>query len=84
MMTSISDHMNVTIETKAKLAVSIKELIDPMTMRRRVGMVYYHQLENGGLIARTLTEQTDDKFVRQLVKQKRLYVPIETIIAETK
>lgn len=74
----------VTIATEAKLAGSIKELMDPMTMKRRIGMVYYQHLDNGGLVARTLTEQTDGQFVRNLISMKKIYIPIQIIIAETK
>lgn len=73
----------ITIETEAKPASGIRDLIDPMTLKRRVGMVYYQDLGDG-LIARTLTEETNKDFILKLISEKRLYIPIKTIIAETK
>lgn len=73
----------VTIETQAKPASSLKELVDPFTLKRRIGMVYYQSLGDG-LIPRTLTEESDKNFLLKLISEGRLYIPVQTIIAETK
>ncbi|EMS34586.1 hypothetical protein C943_03273 [Mariniradius saccharolyticus AK6] len=72
------------IETEVKKAQSMRELMDPITMRRRLGLVYYQQLEGGGIIPRTVSADTDAEHVKTLISQGRLYIPIQTIIAETK
>ncbi|GHB44618.1 hypothetical protein [Mongoliitalea lutea] len=75
---------NLTIQTKAQLATSIKELMDPMTGKRRLGMVYFQRLEDGGLIARSVSLETDPDSVKQMIRNQKIYIPTKTIIAETK
>jgi hypothetical protein len=74
---------NLTIQTKVQLAKSIKELMDPMTGKRRLGMVYFQRLEDGGLIARSVSLETDADSVKQMIRNQKIYIPISTIIAET-
>lgn len=76
--------MTVEIKTTAKKVTSLKELVDPFTLKRRIGLVYYQALSDGGLIARTLTELSDKNMLKNLILQGKLYIPTQIIIAETK
>lgn len=76
--------MTVEIKTTAKKVTSLKELVDPFTLKRRIGLVYYQELSDGGLVARTLTEQSSKDMLKQLILNQKLYIPTQIIIAETK
>lgn len=54
-----------------------------MTGKRRIGLIYYQQLEDGNFIARCLTEQTDKDFLQKAITNKKIYVPILKTTVET-
>jgi hypothetical protein len=72
----------IKIEVEAQLAKSIREFVDPMTTKRRIGLVYYQKLSDGGLIARSLSHETDKDHLIQMMRQQKIYIPTNKIIAE--
>jgi hypothetical protein len=74
---------NLKIETEAKVVTSIREMVDPMTGKRRKGMVYYQKLSDGGLVARSLSEDTEKEFLLRSIKEQKILLPVQIIIAET-
>lgn len=72
----------ITIQTEAKLASSIREMVDPITGKRRIGMVYYQKLSDGGLIVRSLSDETDKEFLLNGIKNQIIYLPLKIITAE--
>jgi hypothetical protein len=72
----------ITIQTEAKLASSIREMVDPITGKRRIGMVYYQKLSDGGLIARSLSDETDKEFLLNGIKNQIIYLPLTIITTE--
>jgi len=72
----------IKIETEAKLASSIREMVDPMTGKRRIGLLYYQRLSDGGLIARSLSEATTKEFLITGIAERKIFLPVQTIIAE--
>lgn len=73
----------IKIETEVKVATSIREMVDPMTGKRRKGLVYYQRLSDGGLVARSLSEDTEKEFLLQSIKEQKILLPVQIIIAET-
>jgi hypothetical protein len=73
----------ITIQTKVKPATGLREMVDSMTGKRRIGLIYYQQLEDGNFIARCLTEQTDKDFLQKAITNKKIYVPILKTTVET-
>lgn len=71
------------IETEVKVATSIREMVDPMTGKRRKGLVYYQRLSDGGLVARSLSEDTEKEFLLRSIKEQKILLPVQIIIAET-
>lgn len=73
---------HIKIITEVKLATDIREFVDPMLIKRRVGMVYYQRLSDGGFIPRALSEETETMVLINQIKHRQLYIPTEKIIAE--
>jgi hypothetical protein len=73
---------SITITTEAKMATNIREFIDPMAMRKRIGMVYFQRLSDGGYIHRTVSEQTDRDQLSAMIKEQKIYIPIQPITSE--
>lgn len=48
---------------------------------RRIGLVYFQQLGDG-FIPRVITEATNGQWIKQAVKEGKIYVPKETVKAE--
>lgn len=71
------------IETEVKVATSIREMVDPMTGKRRKGLVYYQRLSDGGLVARSLSEDTEKEFLLRSIREQKILLPVQIIIAET-
>lgn len=71
------------IETEAKVVTSIREMVDPMTGTRRNGLVYFQKLSDGGLVARTLSEETVKEYLLRSIEEQKILLPIKNIIAET-
>jgi hypothetical protein len=72
----------ITIQTEAKLATDLREFIDPLKMRKRIGMVYFQALSDGGLITRTISDETDKESLRTMIRDQKIFIPIKTITAE--
>lgn len=73
----------IKIETEAKVVTTIREMVDPMTGKRRKGLVYFQKLSDGGLVARTLSEDTEKEFLLRSIKEQKILLPVQNIIAET-
>ncbi|WP_288370365.1 hypothetical protein [uncultured Algoriphagus sp.] len=73
----------IKLETEVKVATSIREMVDPMTGKRRIGLVYYQRLSDGGLIARSLSEATDKNILKRGITERKIYLPVKIITAET-
>lgn len=72
----------LTLNTEVKLASSIREMVDPMTGKRRIGLVYYQKLSDGGLVARALSEATEKEFLLRGIQEQIIYLPTKIITAE--
>lgn len=71
----------VKLQVEVELATSIRPFIDPMLNGRRIGMVYYQKISDGGFITRTITKETDEILLKASIKQGKIYFT-KTIIAE--
>lgn len=72
----------ITITTQAKAISSIREMVDPMTGKRRIGLLYYHRLPDGGIVSHTLSEATSKEFLVENIREQRIYLPVHPITAE--
>lgn len=46
--------------------------------------VYFHMLQNGDFNCRVITAETNEKWLEQEIRNRRIYLPAETIKAERK
>ena len=71
--------MTETIEFKMKLlrVESIRELQVKRGEKweRRIGMVYFQYIPDGGFITRIITEKTDGPWLVSQVNKRLIYVP---------
>lgn len=70
-----------TLKIPIKKAESLAEF-KRKNGQRKLGMVYYQLLPNGGWIVRTITHQTDPEFLKSLLEQERLFVAEEELVSE--
>jgi hypothetical protein len=72
----------LSISLTVQQAQGLRDFIDPMTGKRRVGMVYYQQLSDGGFIPRCLSELTDKDNLLNMIRAERIYIHSSLTIAE--
>lgn len=72
----------ITINLTVHQAAGLRDFIDTMTGKRRVGMIYYQQLSDGGLVCRCLTEQTDKDNLLEMIRSQKIYIPESLTTAE--
>lgn len=58
-------------------------MVDAMTGKRRIGMVYFQRMEDGNFLPRVLLDSTDKDFLKEAIKKQIIYVPLQKITAET-
>lgn len=58
-------------------------MVDSMTGKRRIGMVYFQKMEDGHFLPRVLLDSTDKDFLKEAIKKQIIYVPLQKITAET-
>lgn len=73
----------IEITTEARLAGGLRDMVDSMTGKRRIGMVYFQKMENGAFLPRVLLDSTDKDFLKEAIKKQIIYVPLLKITAET-
>lgn len=71
-----------TITTVVKQATDLREFMDPYTTMRRRGLVYFQVLENGGIIARSLSNGTDGEILSRMIKENKIFLPVDCILTE--
>jgi hypothetical protein len=73
-----------TVELKLRRVEHIRELqtIEAGKYVRRIGMLYFQWMPDGGFIPRVVTNETDGEWIINLVNKKLIYVPVERITAE--
>lgn len=74
---------NVTLKIECKPASSIRELMDSFTLKRKLGMLYFTTMTDGSIVARVVTEQTNPDHLRSQIEAGKLFIPNQTIKAET-
>lgn len=73
----------IEIKTEARLAAGLRDMVDAMTGKRRIGMVYFQRMEDGNFLPRVLLDSTDKDFLKEAIKKQIIYVPLQKITAET-
>lgn len=74
---------NIKITTEARLANGLRDMVDSMTGKRRIGMVYFQKMEENMFLPRVLLESTDKVFLKEAIKKQIIYVPLIKTTAET-
>lgn len=72
-----------SINVKIQLVQDVKELqeLNGEEWVRCIGMLYFQKLGDG-YIPRVISEATNGQWIRQKVKEGKIYVPIEKVKAE--
>ena len=73
----------IQITTEAKLAGGLRDLVDPLTGKRRIGMVYFQKMEGNKFLPRVLLDSTDKDFLKEAINNQKIYVPLIKTTAET-
>lgn len=72
----------LTIQLTVRQATGLRDFIDTMTGKRRIGLVYYQQISDGNLISRCLSEQTDKDNLLEMIRSQKIYIPESITTAE--
>lgn len=72
------------IQLKLRRVESIRELqtIEGGQYVRKLGLLYFHRMPDGGYIPRVVTSETNGEWIISLVNKKLIYVPVEEVRAE--
>lgn len=72
------------VEIKLKLVNDISELgkVENGQIIKRLGQMYFHLLSDGGLNIHSVTEKTEGKWIRDMINQKRIFIPKEKLFIE--
>lgn len=75
--------METTINLALRQVQDLKELQEVKAGEwvRRIGLVYFQRLGDG-YIPRVITEATNGQWIKQAVKEGKIYVPKEDVKAE--
>jgi len=75
-----------TLEIKLSIrpVSSIRELqkIDKGEWVRNLGLIYFHKLEDGGIVPHVVSPMTNGNWLIKMVRQGRIYLPKPTLNAE--
>lgn len=72
----------ITIELEPLASIRDLQVYEGDRWQRRIGALYFHELEDGGFVLHLVTDQTDGEWLIKMKNQKRLYVPKQKIQAE--
>ena len=72
----------LTLSLTVRQAIGLRDFIDTMTGKRRVGMVYYQELSDGGLVSRCLSDQTDKDQLIEMIKAQKIFITKSITTAE--
>lgn len=74
----------VDITLSIRQVASVRELQKPEKgeMVRNVGLLYFHVLEDGGIVPRVVSPQTNGDWLIKMIRQGRIYLPKEKIVGE--
>lgn len=74
----------VDITLSLRLASSVRELQkhEKGEWVRNMGLLYFHQLEDGGIVPHVVSPQTNGEWLIKMVRQNRIYLTKPTINAE--
>lgn len=67
-----------------KRVKSIRELQEDTSQgwKRRMGQLYFHQLEDGNMVPRVISERTNGKWVQQMISKGLLWIAEEDCVCE--
>jgi phage-related protein len=76
--------MTETITLEIQPLESIRELqvYEGGRWQRRIGALYFHQLEDGNFVLHLVTDKTNGEWLQKMTNQRRIYVPKQKIQAE--
>ena len=74
----------ITLELKPLESIRDLQVFEGGRWQRRIGALYFHQLEDGNFVLHLVTDHTNGEWLIKMTKQKRIYVPKERIQAENR
>ena len=68
-----------------KRAKSVRELQEETSQgwKRRMGQLYFHQLEDGNMIPRVISERTNGRWVQRMISEGKIYIPEGNCVCES-
>lgn len=72
------------MKIELKQVVSVRELqIDTsLGWKRAMGMLYFQQLEDGGMVPRVVTAATNGEWITKMINNGRIFIPEEKTVCE--